>query len=107
MAAAIDNETLVMAAEEAQSCQAEIEAICHHPLPDLEPTDTYKLWASRKESAVYQQLLDKLARLRYRRLAVVLREAAYDGRLLEARIYMDAWIELYMNGVCFKSYRHT
>ena len=40
------------------------------------------------------------------RLTTVVREVTYDGLTFEVHLYADAWIELYMNGVCFKSYYH-
>jgi hypothetical protein len=105
-----DNEALAFSAEEAQACRAEIESVCGSPLPSLEPHDTYKLWASNRESAAYTRLRDKLNLLRYRRLVVVVHEIRYDGSILEVRLYMDAWIELfddYGYGLhCFKSYHH-
>jgi hypothetical protein len=114
---AIDNETLVFSAEEAQACRAEIEAV--HPigpLRDLDPSDTYKLWCRNRTSAAYQRLLDKLALVRYRRPVIVVRDIrpdAEDGAFIyEAHLYMDGWIELWdctgelygIKSYCFKSY---
>jgi len=40
------------------------------------------------------------------RLTTIVREVRYDGSVFEVRVYLDAWIELFMDGHCFKSYLH-